>query len=80
MRRVGVIMFPAILLLSSAPPEMAGRGQSAAPAPASLADLSWLAGRCVGNTRRGAYIEELWMPGHDGLMLGSFRWDRGNGR
>lgn len=80
MRRAGVLVSLAIMLVSLPPLEVVGGAQPTAPAPASLSDLSWLAGRWVGKTGRGAYIEELWMPAHDGLMLGSFRWDRGNGR
>ena len=46
----------------------------------ALADLDWLAGRWVGTMANGRHIEEMWMPARDGLMIGSFRWERGNGR
>jgi hypothetical protein len=80
MRRAAVIVLLAITMLASAPPTMAGRAQTTAAPASPLNDLAWLAGRWVGKTARGAYIEEHWMPAHDGLMLGSFRWDRGNHR
>jgi hypothetical protein len=47
---------------------------------ASLQDLSWLTGHWVGTTATGQHIEEMWMPARDGLMIGSFRWERGQGR
>jgi hypothetical protein len=53
--------------------------QTAAPST-SLQDLSWLAGRWVGTTATGQHIEEMWMPARDGLMIGTFRWERGQGR
>ena len=56
-----------------------GRAQSAPP-PASLTDVSWLSGHWVGKTASGQHIEEMWMSDRDGHMLGSFRWERGNGR
>jgi hypothetical protein len=53
---------------------------SAREAASPLDDVSWLAGQWLGKTGSGAFIEESWMAARDGLMLGSFRWDRGKGR
>lgn len=49
-------------------------------AQSALDRVSWLAGSWVGTATGGAFIEESWMAPRDGLMLGSFRWDRGSGR
>jgi hypothetical protein len=80
MRRADLLVFLMIALLPMTPLTIVGDAQTTSAAATPVDDLSWLAGRWVGKTARGAYIEELWMPAHDGFMLGSFRWDRGNGR
>lgn len=77
MRRAAAVF---VLLLVMLPAMAAGaRAQGSAPA-VSLQDLSWLVGRWVGKTASGQHIEEMWMPAQDGLMIGSFRWERGQGR
>jgi hypothetical protein len=77
MRRAAAVF---VLVLSVLPLMPASAlAQGSAPA-ASLQDLSWLVGRWVGKTASGQHIEEMWMPAEDGLMIGSFRWERGQGR
>lgn len=77
-------LLPVLLLVATtvvAPWPIAGQGRTASPALQSpLEGVSWLTGRWVGTTGSGAFIEESWMGARDGLMLGSFRWDQGNGR
>jgi hypothetical protein len=69
-----------VLVLATLPLTIASAlAQGSAPA-ASLQDLSWLAGHWVGTTASGQHIEEMWMPARDGLMIGSFRWELGQGR
>ena len=46
----------------------------------SLSDVSWLAGHWVGKTAKGEHIEEMWMADQGGMMIGSFRWQRPDGR
>ncbi|MBA2355437.1 MAG: hypothetical protein H0V80_12300 [Acidobacteria bacterium] len=53
---------------------------SPAAASTTAADLSWLVGHWTGTTAQGQHIEEMWMPARDGLMLGSFRWERDDHR
>jgi len=77
MRRAAVAF---VLVLTMMPLMTASaRAQGSAPA-VSLQDLSWLVGRWVGTTASGQHIEEMWMPAQDGMMIGSFRWERGQGR
>lgn len=78
MRRVLAL----VLLVTAAAslPFVVALGRAEAPAASPLSDVAWLAGHWVGSTPAGAYIEEVWMPERDGHMLGSFRWDRGQGR
>lgn len=40
--------------------------------PATLKDMSWLAGRWTGNAFDG-WCEEIWSPPRDGAMMGMFR-------
>jgi len=79
MRRVLALVF-LVVVASPMPSLTMARGTQAPAVATSLQDLSWLAGHWVGKTPRGDYIEEMWMPERDGHMLGSFRWERGNGR
>jgi hypothetical protein len=65
-------------LLSAA--GVADAAQAPPAATTALAELSWLVGHWQGETARGRHIEEMWMPAEDGVMIGSFRWARGNGR
>jgi hypothetical protein len=46
----------------------------------SLSEVSWLTGHWVGKTAKGEHIEEMWMADQGGMMIGSFRWQRPNGR
>ena len=46
----------------------------------SLSEVSWLTGHWVGKTAKGEHIEEMWMADQGGMMIGSFRWQRANGR
>ena len=79
MRRILALVF--LLVVASPLPSLTtARGAQAPAAASSLQDLSWLAGHWVGKTARGAHIEEMWMPARGGLMIGSFRWEQGNGR
>ena len=78
MRRLALVFVLVLTVL----PLMAtsALAQGGAPAAVSLQDLSWLVGRWVGATASGQHIEEMWMPAQDGVMIGSFRWQRGQGR
>jgi len=77
MRRAAVVFVLVLAVL----PLMATSALAQGSAPAvPLQDLSWLVGRWVGKTSSGQHIEEMWMPAQDGLMIGSFRWERGQGR
>jgi hypothetical protein len=59
-----------------------------APAPSraqtstttSLSEVSWLTGHWAGKTAKGEHIEEMWMADQGGMMIGSFRWQRPDGR
>lgn len=44
---------------------------AAAPAPANIADLAWVAGHWVGEAL-GGLAEEVWMPPRAGRMVGAF--------
>ena len=77
MRRAVVVF---VLVLATLPLTIASALAQANTHVASLQDLSWLAGHWVGTTASGEHIEEMWMPERDGLMIGSFRWERGQGR
>ena len=79
MRRVLFLLL--LVCVGVCPPRAEARGSEAARVAASpLDEVAWLAGQWVGTTNSGAFIEESWMAARDGLMLGSFRWDRGQGR
>ena len=79
MRRV--LAFVLLVVAAASVPFVIALGRAEAdPASAPMADVSWITGHWVGKTDRGQHIEEMWMPERDGLMLGSFRWERGNGR
>lgn len=69
-----------LAMVLSTSPAAQPAGDRATLATSPLNDVAWLAGSWVGTTNRGAFIEESWMAERDGLMLGSFRWDRGDGR
>jgi hypothetical protein len=45
------------------------------PAPATLADVAWLAGHWVG-TGLGGDCDETWLPATDNAMPGIFRYHR----
>lgn len=77
MRRL--VGFVLVGLIAMVVPSVAPRAFVQAPAP-PLQRLSWLAGHWTGVTSTGQHIEEMWMPSRDGLMLGSFRWERGGGQ
>jgi len=79
MRRVLIALW-LVIAGAALPCAAAPRTETATAATSPLDELSWLAGRWVGQTDSGAFIEESWMAARDGLMLGSFRWDRGKGR
>ena len=70
--------FAVFILVIAALPLVGARALAQGNAPTvSLQDLAWLAGHWVGTTASGQHIEEMWMPARDGLMIGSFRWQRG---
>ena len=77
MRRAVTVLVLVLALLPSMVSSALAQGSTPA---ASLQDVSWLAGHWVGTTAGGQHIEEMWMPARDGLMIGSFRWERGQGR
>jgi Domain of unknown function (DUF6265) len=79
MRRILALVF-LVIVASPMPSLTMARGAQAPAVAESLQDLSWLAGHWVGKTGKGAHIEEMWMPARGGLMIGSFRWEQGNGR
>src|SRR5918993_871536 len=75
------LAFVLLVVAAASVPFLIALGRAEAdPAPAPLADVTWITGHWVGKTDRGQHIEEMWMSARDGLMLGSFRWDLGNGK
>jgi hypothetical protein len=48
-----------------------------APAPASIDDLAWLAGRWEASNEGGRWTEEMWSAPRGGIMLGASRSGRG---
>ncbi|HEX2165235.1 MAG TPA: DUF6265 family protein [Thermoanaerobaculia bacterium] len=68
----------AAVLVASAVPAAAETpaAEAAAAAPLRVADLGWLAGSWRGSSGE-APIEEQWTAPDDGVMVGVFRWGRG---
>ena len=71
-----VLLVAAAVSLPFAP--AASRAQTSTTT--SLSEVSWLTGHWVGKTAKGEHIEEMWMADQGGVMIGSFRWQRPDGR
>jgi hypothetical protein len=63
----------AVLLCGSA--RVSELGASGASVPATIHDVSWIAGHWEGEGM-GGFVEDAWMPPKDGAMLGSLRFTR----
>jgi hypothetical protein len=78
MRRMLALVF--LVVTAASIPFVAALSWAQPSSTTTLADVAWLTGHWAGTTAKGELIEEVWMPDRGGMMIGSFRWQRANGR
>ena len=78
MRRMLALVL--LVVTTASIPLVAALSRAQSSSATSLADVAWLTGHWVGKTASGELVEEVWMPDRGGMMIGSFRWQRANGR